>query len=225
MGWWESEGGVIGDGILDAAEEFLARISQEYTTGLGRGPTLEEVLDSLQLILDRRAGEFLDGGQHFSVGAISGKKKKRPAKRRLMPGDVFAIPLEPGRYGFGRLLRQYGMAQFYDVISDRLLKVHQLRKYGFWPARLMTLDQIEDGTWPVIGISRDGLDSIPLQQFRIGGRATAGDHVKDGFVHVTADLRAADPAELTLLPELEIAGAETIRTYLLANAGSLGGKL
>jgi hypothetical protein len=71
-------------------------------------------------------------------------------KIRRNPGDVIAIPLGDGTFGFGRVLREPLIA-FYDLRSSNLLRLEEILCAPVFLTLLVMNYPITSGSWPVIG--------------------------------------------------------------------------
>jgi hypothetical protein len=76
------------------------------------------------------------------------QSKSRQVRRRS--GDVVAIPLNDGTFGFGRVLRE-PLVAFYDLRSEQILPIDAVIcapvAFVIWVMNRA----ITHGTWPVIG--------------------------------------------------------------------------
>ena len=73
-------------------------------------------------------------------------EKKR--KKRVKLGDIYAIPLPNGMYGFGRVMRDAGIA-IYKYTSNNVEDVSQIEEYQFIVG--VYKDVLQGGTWTVVG--------------------------------------------------------------------------
>lgn len=211
MGWWhandEDEDLVIGDGPLDAAEDFLLAISSSYENELKRKPTLAEVIAILETILTRRADDIFAEANAITVSSLVARTKKRPKKRKLMPGDVFSFHFPDGAHGFAHLTPQNGVIEVFLVKSQRpviLSTIKEVERVRY--PSLVNLDLLEEGGWSYLGnISYD--ETFEPQHFLIGDKVTCGDEKEEGFIFVSSATRLATDSELESLPRLAISPA------------------
>ncbi|MFS8066923.1 MAG: hypothetical protein ACMG6S_11180 [Byssovorax sp.] len=107
MGWFESgrvAGAILGDEPLDLTHDFLKQLSEVYQKGCERKPTLEEVRILFELVLHSSGEELLADLDEREVTAVIVKTAKKPKSQRYKQGDVLAIPIQGGRFAFGRLM-------------------------------------------------------------------------------------------------------------------------
>ena len=86
------------------------------------------------------------------------KRKKRP-----VAGEVIAIPLRDGSFGFGRILKD-GANAFYDCKAPEILPISQIISQPVLFRLWVFDDLIQDGTWPIIGrapLSEDLSNTLP----------------------------------------------------------------
>jgi hypothetical protein len=107
MGWFESgkvAGVILGDEPLDLTYEFLKQLADVYQEGCERKPTLEEVRNLLELVLFSSGEEHISDLDERDVTGITIKTAKKRKSQSFKQGDVLAIPIEGGRFAFGRLM-------------------------------------------------------------------------------------------------------------------------
>ncbi len=169
MGWFESgktAGVILGDEPLDVTYDALKQISEAYQEGCNRKPTLEEVRTIFETVLKNAGDEYLSDLDNREVAAVSIKTAKKPKSQPYRQGDVLAIPIEAGRFAFGRLMlvsKPRGMLlEVFREVSDRkevrpsILASERL----FHPLRFVPLlpdgkDGIKSWCWTVVA-SDDG---------------------------------------------------------------------
>lgn len=215
MGWWQAEKDVlVGDEPLDAVEECLDRVAQEYQREHGRKPTLKEILRCLTLVLRNRADELLDEPPGTVVAEINARTK-RAKRREIYPGDVFSVQLRPGEYAFGRLTPQIGLVEFFEIKSPKLIRASRLRnlKTFRFPALVM-LDPLKEGRWRIFDHLPYEDSGFQIQPFRIAGQIECGNKIVDGFIDPSSQLRAAKASELEGVPEHRLWNAELVEKKL-----------
>jgi hypothetical protein len=103
---------MVGDEAFDATHDFLRNLSAVYREAFGRNPTLEELIQLLEIELRVSGGEFLTDLDERRVTKITVKTERKPRDQAFASGDVFAIPIEAGTFAFGRIMiidKQRGM--------------------------------------------------------------------------------------------------------------------
>ena len=186
MGWWESDAGLtLGDGPLDELHRSLREVAASYRTALERPPTVAELEQLLTLVLGSLAPDHVGGLEEKSVTGVAVRTKKAPRKHRWDVGDVFAIPLPDGSYGFGRAISK--LAQRDELCVEYFAHRGELPLAG--PdvverprlgavARVSAFDSLESGRWPIIarnpGFRAPDHDEIRFQ-FRSGDTSTVFD--------------------------------------------------
>jgi len=131
MGFWKDvRGRRIGDGPLDAAEEFLAAVAADYREQFGSLPSLEELLETIRLPLELEPANFIKGGAKVSVTAISAKTRKRQKRQTPRSGDIVVIPINESYFAFGHLTPQRDYLEFFNVKSRRIVAAHSLSKFS-----------------------------------------------------------------------------------------------
>jgi hypothetical protein len=207
MGWWKVDGqSELGDGALDLADNFLARITHEYVSDLGRKPTLAEVLRTLEATLERRADEFVEDGEQFVVTGLFAKTKRRPKKQQLRVGDIFAVPLPGGVLAFGHLTPQRSFVEFFYVKGKTAPRTESLRSIDrIRLPFLVDLEPLETWRWKLVGYMPYDRASFVPQHFLIGGQTTCGEEEKNGFLDVSSRLCPATAPDSKDLPRMSIA--------------------
>lgn len=105
MGWWETEDGLtLGDQPLDELHRSLRKVGTSYAAALGRPPTVAELEHLLALVLDSLTPDQVGGLEEVVVSGVMVKTRKGRRKQAYEPGDLFALPLPGGGFGFGRVL-------------------------------------------------------------------------------------------------------------------------
>jgi hypothetical protein len=96
---------LLDDWMMDAAHDEMLRFARLCKLRYGRKPTLEQFRRLLRVALRGHGEDYFADGKRIEVADVVFETKKRPAAQRYKEGDVFAIPLEKGRYAFGRIMR------------------------------------------------------------------------------------------------------------------------
>ena len=94
---------IVGDGGFDAVEVMLRAITSDYEEKLSRKPTLQEVLMTLEMILKGSGHQYLNGLDESDLVEIKAKTRPRRKRQPFQTGDFFVVPLEKGKFGFGRV--------------------------------------------------------------------------------------------------------------------------
>jgi len=108
MGWYESPrepGVMLGDDAYDATYRFLEDLGGLYTEAFGRRPSLDELRALLEIELAMSGSALLHDCEERKVTQVAIKTQKKPKDQAFREGDVFAVPLAPNRYAFGRIMR------------------------------------------------------------------------------------------------------------------------
>jgi len=126
MGWWSPagrDGVAVGDEVFDRTYRYLEEVTALYREGVGRAPTVEELATVLTVALQNHGGsETFEGVDELEVSSVAIKTKKRPKRPRLQVGDVFTIPLEAGKWGFGRIVnleREWDLVEIFAHVSPK----------------------------------------------------------------------------------------------------------
>lgn len=78
------------------------------------------------------------------------KKSKREDIFQITIGDIFAVPLGDGRYGYIRAYHDPFFAIF-NIVSNNILDVDVLRGVPIIEEASILTDEIENKEWPYIG--------------------------------------------------------------------------
>jgi Immunity protein 26 len=87
-------------------------------------------------------------GKECSVDKEATMSKKKKIRRGQ--GDIVAIPLSHGAYGYGRVLREPLIA-FYDLRSREILPLEDVLRFPVAFTLPVMNYPITDGSWPVVG--------------------------------------------------------------------------
>lgn len=215
MGWWQSGDDLLGDEPLDLTEEYLAAVARAYEEEAGRKPTVEELLACLTRVLGDRADEVVQGLEDSHLSALVAKRKPRPRKESLSPGDVFVLPLGDGTKAYGRLSPQHGFAEFFRLRAGRSVSRREVRsaetlRFPF----LIDLTPLQTRRWRIVGNIPYRPGEFAVQRFRVGSQVTDGEHLRDGFIEVSSSMREGGSEELSGLPKLSIANEEYVVAVL-----------
>jgi len=156
MGWSNigesNEKIIIGDGTLDIVSEMIFEFSKEYQKDLGRKPTLNELANTIRMILGAHADEYFDGCEEIEIVDVKILTKKRRKKQTYKDGDFFAIPLPEGKYAFGRLLdSKEGIYGFFNIISNKIEPINKLKQTPYMFIIPCADDGITSWRWKIIG--------------------------------------------------------------------------
>ncbi len=143
---------IIGDETIDIVSEMLFDFSKEYQDDLDRKPTLDELANTIKIVLNAMGDKYLDGCDEIEISDVKISTKKRRKKQVYQDGDFFAIPLPNGRYAFGRVLdsanNTYG---FYNIISNKIEPISKLKQIPYVFVLLCADDGITSWQWKIIG--------------------------------------------------------------------------
>lgn len=175
MGWWsirkdtkelydpcrqsspadESELLNIGDQPMDAIEAALKKVAKIYKRDLKRKPTPDELTALLESSIRTLEEDVFDDMEERELDSVTIKLRKRPKRPRPKPGDIFAVPLPSGGYGYGRVmkvtLKVLLWMKLLDVRSDNLLSMEDVKKAKAildLHTRTQKIDSVE---WPIVG--------------------------------------------------------------------------
>jgi hypothetical protein len=159
MGWWEQGSDiVIGDEPADIVGEMMEKLVDAYKQDLHRKPTVREIEANLMFVLGAHLDELADGVDGYEVSGVAIKLKKEPKRQRMTLGDVFAVPLPSGGYGFGRILRMCGgpysavlYVECLDVYSVSILPVSEVLEHEQLLKPLCDYYAIVERRWKVLG--------------------------------------------------------------------------
>ena len=159
MGWWtfsDDPALEVGDGVLDAAHDFLKRFEALYRDELGRKPDVEE----LEAVLTLALSTWADAAtvRDFEEREVTGVAVKTAKRRKRIPyrlGDVFAVPLPGGRYGFGRIYNldpNWNLVEIFACVRDRPEYSPAAAAAGrlLPPIAVSPKDVFENGTWKIV---------------------------------------------------------------------------
>jgi hypothetical protein len=169
MGWFESgkaAGVILGDEPLDVAYDSLKQLSEAYQEGCKRKPTLEEIRTIFEMVLKNAGDEYISDLDEREITAITIKTAKKPKSQPYRQGDVLAIPIDGGRFAFGRLMlvsKPNGMLlEVFREVSERKEFRPSIVASGrlFHPSRFLPNlraggDGIKSWRWTVVA-SDDG---------------------------------------------------------------------
>jgi len=159
MGWFESNtpGAVIGDDALDITYDFLKNLSGTYQKALQRKPTLDELRVLIETELKVCGSDFLADLEERGVTQVTVKTGKKPKDQPYKVGDVFAAPVDEGRYAFGRVMmikKNVGMlVEFFRAASQNKAIGPDVVKSGrlFPPIRMAGGDEsLKPWRWVVV---------------------------------------------------------------------------
>jgi hypothetical protein len=125
MGWWsipEKSSVHVGDEAFSLTYRYLDELRELYVEALGRKPTVEELgaLWGIALAVHGGPAELSDMEER-EVTSVVVRTKKRPPRQVVQVGDVFAIPLGPREFGFGRIVnlgRDWKLAEIYAHVAS-----------------------------------------------------------------------------------------------------------
>jgi hypothetical protein len=210
MGWWKASGGqLLGDGPLDDVDELLSRVSSAYVGEHGRKPTLDELLETIRLVIRTNSETYVSTNAPFDVLALVAKTKAWPKRPKLVPGAVFSVPLGDGRYAFGKLTPQSTIADFYLAISRKKIRASVLEKHPTFRLKAGVPDTpFRSGRWVVYDSVEYPFDGFNLVTLRMGNLICCGSERIDGFIDTSSATREATEGELKTVPSLSIYNTE-----------------
>jgi hypothetical protein len=210
MGWWKtSSGQLLGDGPMDDADELLSRVSAAYVDEHGRKPTLDELLETIRLVIRGNSETYVSTNAPFEVLALVAKTKAWPKRPKLVPGAVFSVPLGKGRYAFGKLTPQSAIADFYRVVSRKKVRASLLESHPTFRLSAGVPDTpFRNGRWVVYDAVAYPFEGFKLVTLRMGNLICCGSELIDGFIDTSSETRVATEDELKTVPSLSIYNAE-----------------
>lgn len=158
MGWTtypDDENSWYGDDGLKLCRDFIEDFISLYQEDLGRTPTVEELRRTLRTCLMVNFDEDLvDDMTGKIVSDLIIKVKNRPKKIKVEVGDVYAVPLPSGGFGFGRIIHLedgYELAEYFEYFSEKQEFNTEIVSSGraFSPMGVL-LTEIENGSWKVV---------------------------------------------------------------------------
>jgi hypothetical protein len=179
MGWWTIDRSgrelVLGDTPFDIIGEAFQQVAQEYQEGWNRKPTLAEVIETIETVLAIGVDSYLSDGDGIEIISLNAKTKRRRKNQQFQVGDFFTIPLEGGRFSFGRILsdERYGemgmLVGIYDKVSKKVLPPRQLKREQFmFPAFYCTDEGWKTWRWKIIGNIPVEHDEFSYPKFKEG---------------------------------------------------------
>jgi hypothetical protein len=96
---------LLDDIFLNEGEHTLEEMSSRVEGELGHKPSLEDFKSLLEVLLGGELERYFADCETVDLVEVVFKTKKKPRAQHCQVGDVFAIPLDPRRYAFGRVLR------------------------------------------------------------------------------------------------------------------------
>lgn len=159
MGWWsptENPDFQIGDGPLDAVAGCLTAVGNLYREELGRPPSIEE----MEAILDSALRVWADATnvrnfEEHEVRSVAIQKAARKPRVAYRCGDVFAIPLNGGRYGFGRIYNldpNWNLVEVLAHVADDAQWTPDVGRAErlLQPVTISPKEVFESGRWPIL---------------------------------------------------------------------------
>ena len=207
MGWsnidYSGKELVIGDMPLDIIGDAFLKIVQEYQDELNRKPTLNELIETIRIVLAAGVESYLSDGDEIEIVSLDTRTKKRRKSQLFRVGDFFTIPLEGERFGFGRILSddrydEMGMLiGVYDKVSKKILPPELLKDIPFmFPPFFCSPEGWETWRWKVIGHAPIKKDEFAYPRFKqglegLGWRIRNGDMVYEATEEQVKDLEYA----------------------------------
>lgn len=178
MGWWivekASEELLQGDIPYDIMMEAFQKIAEEYQQDWNRKPTLAELVHIIETVLATGSDNYFSN-EEVEIVNLTIKTRKRRKYQSFQVGDFFAIPIEGGRYAFGRILSdlkadKLGMlVGIYDRTSKKMLNPIQLKgkKFMFTPFYCQD-NGWKTRAWRIIGNISVGPDEFVYPKHKEG---------------------------------------------------------
>lgn len=158
MGWWDVEvNGMqleIGDQPLDALSSAMKRVAKSYRRSLKRGVTPKELEEMLRSTVSLLEEDLFDDMDERELDSVTISLRARPKRPRPVPGDIFAMPLPGGGYGYGRImkisLRVLLWIQLLNVRSRTILPPEKVQKAKPILDISTRIQAINDTEWPIV---------------------------------------------------------------------------
>jgi hypothetical protein len=96
---------LLDDLFLNEGERTLEEMSRRVESELGHKPSLEDFKSLLEVLLGGELERYFADCETVDLVEVVFKTRKKSRAQRYQVGDVFAMPLDDGRYAFGRVLR------------------------------------------------------------------------------------------------------------------------
>ena len=165
MGWFEDgEGRVLGDTPLDETRRYLLALAAHYIDAMQRPPTVQELQQTLSLVLSGCDNDIALGLDEQMVTAVRLKMKKRPKKQHWNTGDSFCRPLRgwllrlrPHRLETPAQEKGAGMIEIFRYRSRAPVFHAAVAAAGrlFSPVHVNGLVAFEEGRWRIVGHDSD----------------------------------------------------------------------
>jgi hypothetical protein len=129
-------------------------------------------------------------------------KRKR---KRLVPGDIFLVPMGDGTFVAGRLAPETGRAVFFRDLHTSAPEISLLLRLGtFEIDGHIDLDPLEEERWPVIGRIpwRDG--EFAFGRMLVGSNVACATGPLDRFTDISSVLRPIEGDEWRSLQKLSV---------------------
>lgn len=184
MGWFKVPGHedvTLGDDVLDETYAFLKKLSGMYEKALGRKISCDELRVLLETSLVANADDSLFSGfEEQKISAVQLKTAKRAKRATYKAGDLFAVPLGPEQFAFGRIMQTGAssgtLVELFKATSRSAAPTPRITESGrlFHPIYLNGLRAFRDLAFPIVGLEPEytptDLESL---EFRSG---VAGDY-------------------------------------------------
>jgi len=215
MGWWNSKDEpevIVGDEPLDIASELLHRIASCYVDSeLGRKPTPTELERTLELALSTSIAEIVQGGESLDLSRLTLKTKRRPKRHKVLVGDVFAVPLDDGRFAFGRVMvdvpkRGYVVEYFRGSSATATWRSDIAGSGRLGMPRAISGRALEERLWPTVARRREYEPSDEDKTLEFAGGMPPHMWVQDIYFEVIRE--RIDVEEGKSLPRLETPAPE-----------------
>lgn len=216
MGWWTQGNGdlVVGDEPLDRAAEFLRAVAALYEESeLGRKPTASELAATIELALSSSISSVIDGGERLGVSKVTVKTKRQPKKHKVRVGDIFAVRLRDGAFGFGRVMtvvpKKGDVIEYFRVKSYTPIWRPRYAEQGrLGLPKQCPAGALEDRIWPVVAHDENYEPTKEDKNLEFAGGMPPHMWSQDIFYKTVRD--RIDVAEGKSLPRLE-AGQEAVQ--------------
>lgn len=145
----------IGDQPMDAIDSALKKVVRIYKKDLKRKPTPDEIAELIESSVKILEEDLFDNMEEREVGSISIVLKHRTKRPKPKPGDLFAIPLISGGYGYGRImkltLRTILWMKLLNICTDHIIEPDGLRSAKTILDINTSSRKIDSVEWPIIG--------------------------------------------------------------------------
>ena len=170
----------ISDDCLDVVDAAMSKVLRIYKRDLKRKPTPDELSELLQSSIRTIEHKLFDNMDERELESVTITLKQRPRRPKIKPGDIFAIPLPSGGFGYGRVmkvrLKTLLWMQLLDIRSDHLLQLEQMQDLVVVLDLHTGTSEIDNVQWPIIGhipFSEEDKAALENEPYWITGYTTS----------------------------------------------------